>query len=316
MALFKRRESRESVPARGVADEALPFMSSVEADRFRTLVGSVFADVGVPVTVLPDRAVDAKNREFGFWNIATQCAEAKPGKWRDLIDHHVRRVLESVDAPSPFEGLDREEAHYRTYVRLYEEAFIQPPHRDEYPHREFAPGIVEMLALDLPDSVAVYDHGNAQALGGFAALRDSGIANLEQLAVERLETLQTPGESVFYALLGDSVYTGSRALLLPGLATSLTGEQPTEHGWLMSIPNRHQVTWHFVKDASVVQVINSMCHFTHLGYGDAPGPVSPHLYWWNGTEYERLTHIAEDGTFSVRPSPRFQAVLETLFEGK
>ena len=92
----------------------------------------------------------------------------------------------------------------------------------------------------------------------------------------------------------------------------MTGELPTEHGWLMSVPNRHQVTWHVVKDASVVQVVSSMLHFTRLGYSDAPGPVSPHVYWWNGAEYEQLTQLAEDGTFSVRPSPRFQAMLEAL----
>ncbi len=80
----------------------------------------------------------------------------------------------------------------------------------------------------------------------------------------------------------------------------------------MSVPNRHQVTWHVIKDASVVRVVNAMLHFTRLGFSDAPGPVSPHVYWWNGAEYEQLTHVAEDGSSSVRPSPRFQAMLEGL----
>ena len=70
--------------------------------------------------------------------------------------------------------------------------YVPPEHVDEYPHREFAPGIVEMLALDY-DTVAVYDHERAQALGGYAALRDSGTANLDHLAVEQLETVPTPG---------------------------------------------------------------------------------------------------------------------------
>jgi hypothetical protein len=47
-----------------------------------------------------------------------------------------------------------------------------------------------------------------------------------------------------------------------------------------------------------------------LGYGDAPGPVSPHVYWWNGTGYEQLTQFAEDGNLSIHVSPEFQAVIE------
>lgn len=68
------------------------------------------------------------------------------------------------------------------------------PGIDGYPHRDFAPGIVEMIALDLPDTVTVFSHSNANKFGGFEALRTQGIANLRGLEVETLETLPAPGD--------------------------------------------------------------------------------------------------------------------------
>src|SRR6266446_575336 len=128
-----------------------------------------------------------------------------------------------------------------------------------------------------------------------ATLRSRGVANLEELPVESFETLPTAGGGSFHALLGESVYTASRALLLPSLATTLSGDAPNEHGWLMSVPNRHQVVWHVIKDDTVVPAIQAMTYFTRLGFGDSPGPLSPHVFWCNGSSYEQLTRIDDEG---------------------
>lgn len=220
-------------------DRALEFFTVSQADHFRTIARNAFAENGLEVDIYPDHAVDSSGRQFGFWNIATQCADARPRDWPRLLSTHVRRITESMDAPDPFQDLEADDAAARTYLRLY--AADALPSFDAYPHREFAPGIVELLALDLPETVAIFDHEHANRLGGVAALRASGLANLRGLSVEHLETVPAPGGGDFTALLGNSVYTGSRAVLLPRLATDVTGTEPGGHGWLMSVPNRHQV---------------------------------------------------------------------------
>lgn len=130
--------------------------------------------------------------------------------------------------------------------------------------------------------------------------------------MEQLETIEGPGGSSFTGLSGSSFYTASRAMLLPGLATQLTGKAVREDlGWLMTVPNRHQLAWHVVEDAAGIGAMQGMARFAANGHLNAPGPVSPHVYWWNGTGYEQLTHMAEDKV-SIRPSPAFQAVLASL----
>jgi len=265
------------------------------------------------VVIQPDHDVDDAGRQFGFWNLAAQCADERRPAWRGLIREHVQRVLASMDAPDSFEGLDRDEAARRTYARLYPHDAL--PSLDAYPHREFVPGIVEMLALDLPQTVAVFDHEKLAKVGGWEALRAHGVANLRALPVESIQTLDAPGGGKFTALLGDSVYTGSRALLLPGLAAQLTGEDASNFGWLMSVPNRHQVVWHVIRDDSIISALNGMAHFTVLGFSDAPGPVSPHVYWWNGADYEQLTRIDDTGAISIHAGPAFTGVLNTLTGG-
>jgi hypothetical protein len=291
-------------------DDGLDVFTVSQANEFRAVARNAFAEMGLEVEIRSDHAVDSAGRQFGFWNIATQCADAPRRDWPGLVSAHARRVLESMDGPDPFQDLDRGEAARRTYARLYAAESLLSP--ELFPHREFAPGIVEALALDLPETVAVFSHENAATLGGFDALRAAGVANLHTLPVERLETIQAAEGSQFTALMGDSVYTASRALLLPALATQLTGEEVSGHGWLFSVPNRHQVVWHVIRDLSIVHAVNGMAHFTVLGFSDAPGPVSPHVYWWNGSQYEQLTHVDDRGNIAVRAGPAFMDMLNQL----
>jgi hypothetical protein len=310
MGMFWKSRGRDVGPP----DDALTFLSRDQADDFRALVGATLGERGLEVQMKPDHAVDAAGRQFGLWNLAAQCADARRREWPRLAAEHVDRVLASLDAPDPFDQLSEDEAALQTYARLYDETAM--PSLDGFPHREFVPGVVELLALDLPETVAVYNREHASRLGGWERLRGHGVRNLRALPVEHLEQLDAPGGGSFHALLGDSVHTASRALLLPELASTLAGHEDVGHGWLMSIPNRHQVTWHMIRDASVIPVVSAMAHFAALGHADAPSPLSPHVYWWDGSGYQQLTRIDADGTRSVHAGPEFTEMLnEVVGEG-
>ncbi|HEV2797159.1 MAG TPA: hypothetical protein VGV65_06025, partial [Nocardioides sp.] len=75
---------------------------------------------------------------------------------------------------------------------------------------------------------------------------------------------------------------------------------------------RHQAAWHMISDATVIPAVQAMAHFARLGHADAPSPISPHVYWWNGSEYEQLTQVDDEGNLSVRASPAFTEVLNSV----
>lgn len=306
MGLFRRSHARDAGPA----DEALPFFTRDQAADFRSLVGATLGARGLEVRMHPDHAEDAAGRQLGLWNLAAQCGEARRRDWARLVAEHVDRVLASLDAPDPFDELSEDAVAAQTYARLYPEDAM--PSFDGFPHREFVPGVVELLALDLPETVTVYNAEHAARLGGWERLHAHGMRNLEDLPVEHLEQLDGPGGSTFHVLLGDSVHTASRALLLPGLASTLAGQEDAGHGWLMCIPNRHQLAWHMVRDATVIPVVSALAHFAELGHADAPSPLSPHVYWWDGTGYQQLTQVDAEGRRSVRAGPEFTEMLDEV----
>lgn len=315
MALFGRRRRRDddrSPVQPADPDDALTFLGAEDAQRVRSLVRRAFADRGIEVTVYADHVVDDSGRQFGLWNVAAACHQDDRGRsaWAEVVDQHVGRVLASMDAPDPFDGLDPEGARSRTYARLYERDGV--PDLTGFPHREFAPGLVEMLALDLPEAVAVYNDERAAVFGGPGVLREWGLQNLRREPVEHHERIELPDGGGFDVLLGSSVYTASRALLMPWLAAEVAGEEAGRHGWLLSVPNRQQLVWHLVRDVTVVPSLQAMAGFTAAGFGDSPGPLSPHVYWWDGTSYQQLTRIDEDGSLAIVVEARFQAVLEEL----
>ena len=311
MGIFRKRPAETETP-----DPDITFMSVSTANTFRTVAREVFAELGLEVDIYPGHALDASGRGYGFWNVAALCSTAPQSAWRSIIADHVRNVLTSFDSPNPFAGLSPAEIRNQTFARLYDESAV--PGLDDHPHREFAPGLIEMLALDLPQTVTVFRHENARDHGGWEALRQQGMANLRGLEVERLQTLAAPESGAFTVLFGGSFYTASRALLLPGLATELTGKSVREdYGWLMCVPNRHQVAWHLIEDISVVGAANGMAGFAAMGYAEAPGPLSPHVYWWNGSGYDQLTEITDDGRTIIRVSGGFQDVLQSIMaEGR
>lgn len=307
MGLFSRKPKETAS-----SDAALTYFTEVEAREFRSLMREAFAEHGLEVLTHPDHAVDAAGRRFGFWNAGATCRGEPRSMWPSLVRDHVRRVLDDLDAPDPFEGLSFDDARGAVYTRLYDPTSL--PTLAPYPHRELAPGLVEVLALDLPETVTVFDHDAAAAAGGWDRLHAAGLENLRGLPVEELATVPGDGGSSFTVLLGESVHTGSRAVRMPGLAAEVAQQAVGEHGWLLSVPNRHQVAWHVVRDMSVVGALNAMARFTALGYEGAVGALSPHVYWWDGSRYEQLTRV-HDGRIAIHPTERFLAVLEQLAAG-
>lgn len=175
-------------------DADLPFLTVDGAQRVRALASASFVQRGIEVVVLGDHVRDASQRQFGLWNVAAACHNDDRGKkaWRQVVDRHVHQILAAMDAPDPFESVHGdEELLAGTYLRLYEQQSI--PDAGQYPHATFAPGLLEMLALDLPDSVAVMTHEVVTRLGGYAAIRERGLHQLQEVPIDEHEMLDGPG---------------------------------------------------------------------------------------------------------------------------
>jgi len=286
MKLFKRSRP---LPAAPLSDEYLTYFTSTQARDFRRLVGNSFAVVGRDVTVHTDHVQDRSGTKFGLWNIGALCAGVDARDWPGLIDDHVRRVTTPA---MELENLTAEEFETGLCLRIADEAAV--PNLDDLGYaREVAPGLIEVLSVDLPDSVATPSGDELLARGSLTELLELGRANLRAL----LESDVIDGEAVdagrgtFTSITGDSFFTASLALILPETLQQFTHEEDFGRGVLVALPHRHQLLYRTIDGPDVGLALDVMFAIARPAYYEASGPLSPHVYWVRKHRWTQVTSI-------------------------
>jgi hypothetical protein len=302
MGLFNRKSRDRDEPA----DETLSELTVSDAQRLRDLVRGCMATAGYEVTVYAGHVEDADGRQFGLGSLARRLADPDlPAKrWPQVVDDHISRLLASVDGPDEFD-VPTEDLLERTYLRVYEAGSL--PDADWWTYgREVLPGVLELLALDLPDSVATFNDEQVTK-HGLDRLRVAGLRNLRSEQVDERATHD--GVEI---LIG-SMFMASTVLILRELVLRTTGEAHLPNGVLVAVPFRHQLLYHVPRDAEVVEALNTMAALAAIGYDREVGPISPHVYWWEDGEFHQITQRDDDGRVEVHVQGGFADVLTRLF---
>jgi len=301
VGLFNRSQKPEEP-----ADETLSELSVSGAQRLRDLVRGSMAVAGYEVTVYAGHVEDADGRQFGLGSLARRLADPRLAakRWPAIVDGHIRSLIASIDGPDEFD-VPTDELLDRTYLRLYEAGALPDGPWWSY-GREALPGVLELLALDLPDSVATF---NDEQVGkhGLDRLRTAGLANLRREEAEERATYD--GVEI---LIG-SMYMASTALVLREVVLRTTGEAHLPNGVLVAVPFRHQLLYHVPRDGGVVDALNAMAGNAAAAYDTEVGPISPHIYWWRDGEFQQITHRDGEGRVEVRVEGGFGEVFSRLF---
>lgn len=311
MGLFRRRPKRDGRDA--PRDPEFSFFSADEGARFRAQVREAFAEKGLEVTVYADVVSDSAGRQFGLANLAAVCHndERGPRAWPELVRQHVGMVLRTMEAPSALDTLPTEQIRAQLYPRVVGAEGLNP---ETFAYaRSVAPGLYEILALDLPESVMMLTDEALEPLGDLKYLRDQAMYNLRGLPVEGHETVKDSEGLLFEVILGDSFYTASRVLALDSVVRQVTGEQLTADGALVAMPFRHQLAFHAIHDTGMISALNAMASFAATGFEDTPGAISPYVYWWRDGTLSQLSDYDEDGEgLRLLVDDDFQELLERL----
>ncbi|GAA3377001.1 hypothetical protein GCM10020367_50930 [Streptomyces sannanensis] len=312
MGIFRRRPKRDDSGA--PRDPEFAYFSTGEAARFRAQVRESFAEHGLEVTVYADHVTDSSGRQFGLGNLAALCHNEPrgPRAWPGLVHHHVGLVLRTMDSPSALDTLPPEQIRAQLYPRVISDNSIDPANFDYA--RDVGPGLYEILALDLPESVMMLTDEALEPLGEVGELRAQALRNLAQLPVEGHETVRGDDGMTFEVVVGDSFYTASRVLALESLVRHVTGQELTADGALVALPFRHQLAFHAIRDAGVLPALGAMAAFAASGYEEAPGAISPYVYWWRAGTLTQLSELTEKG-LRIVVGDDFQELLERLVGG-
>ncbi|BEP15859.1 hypothetical protein acdb102_41700 [Acidothermaceae bacterium B102] len=293
------------------ADKHLTFLTVTEADRVRELMREALVARGLTVRVNGDHLQVPDGPTLGLWNVAALCHGSDPTDlaWRAVVAAHVDKVMFGYVGGDPFDGLPKDELLSRVYTKLWPDNLLL---EFEAPSVPFVPGLSERLCLDVPGGAALISTDRVERFGGWDELHAAGLANLEARPFEFMELVPTPIGGHYWRLTGD-LYTASKALLLPGLLPTLEAGVPeladVGMGWLMSMPNRNEICWHMVQDGGVLVSLNFMMAHSAEAYTDAPGQLSPHVFWWSGHDYRQVTYIDARSQLRIGSDPDFEPLV-------
>lgn len=315
MRMFRRgrpSRARRHVPA-ARRDPHFPFLTVDDAARLRALTRNAFAELGLETEIHPTHLEAADGHVFGLRNLFVACHGAGRGEraWRRAVRRHVARMVELRERPTPAE-LPDDELLQQAVVRVCSASAL--PSLEPFTYRRPLGGdLVELLVHDTPAAVAYLTDAEVERVGA-GALRAAGVEHLLAEPFGRLRQVPTPQSGRFTVLLGESVHTASRLLVLDDVLRRAFGEVETPNGLLVSVPNRHQLAMHRPADASLLGVVHGMLRFTVTGYDEGAGAISPHLFWRppDGGPLEQLSLMDEDSGVRVRISGAFAEVVERL----
>ena len=285
MGLFKR-----SAPTPSPPDAHLP-LTVAQAARLRELVRTTFAEAGLEVVVHADHMEDDSGRKLGLWNLAALCNDTPEREWPDLVRRHVAALAE----PEDIEGLTEDELTLCVHLRLVERAGFPDP--SWHPHAvAVGDDLLAILSVDLPETVSTPREDYWDERGGLERWRTTGRANLVAVAlsdeIEHQRLIPEDGTGAFEVVVGDSFFTGSTALVVDHLVRRFTPGALVPFGLLVVAPFRHQVAWRVLDgtpDSAVA--LNNLFRFAMVGFADAPGPLSPNLFWVRGDDWRQITRI-------------------------
>ena len=202
----------------------------------------------------------------------------------------MRRV---TTPPRDLSDLSSEEFDAALYLRIVEAAAVPDLELVAYA-REVGPGLLEVLSIDLPDSVATPPADELLARGPLEDLLVRGRENLRSLfEADGItgETVGAHGGGRFTAVTGDSFFTASLALLLPETIERYSGESDFGRGILVAVPFRHQLLYRVIDDPDAALALGRMFHVATRGFYEEAGPLTPHVYWVRNHRWVQVTSM-------------------------
>lgn len=259
--------------------------------------------------------VDAHGTEWLLANLIQRLRlQQERDDWPQAVTDHVESMLTTSDHPAP-ETLAPDELRPLLRSRLVAEVAGDPS--DLSYGRRFAPGVLEVLCLNYPESVLTMPRELVEQLAiGLDEAFAQGRANTDAEPVEERFHVD---DSV-WGLTGDSMFIASRVTNMARLIADVIGPAPL--GVSFAIPNRSLVIYTVMTEegwrqeaTDLIQVLETILtddDFYHPG-----GLVSSDIFYWSpegrieplggpeiGAEGERTLHIRPSDGFLRRLGSR------------
>lgn len=283
------------------------FVATVEAELRRRGFGFRLDDgvAHIERQAQPERA-------YGLQNLAQKCfASGDEAAWPGVAAQHFQSMLDAekdhADLAERAKSLDGVREQLK--VRLYPSEMLTNVPDGNLVHRTPADGLLAVLAIDLPTTVATVSAEQRAAWPiDDDALFALALSNVLAQDPPTVEDVDLGKRSRGRALVGDSFFIASHLLCL-----ERHFDRVPARGLVVAVPHRHALIAHAIEDMGVIDAINGLLPMAMGMFREGPGSVSPHLYWARGRDIITLPSKLDGGGLQFYPDPRFVSeVLEPL----
>jgi hypothetical protein len=245
-----------------------------------------------------DVVVGGKKSSMGFGTLSRRCKALPPDKWQREISEFLEFALISDEATLATLAKDFTAAAAKLRVQLVPDGFARPDWSEGLNHITFGAGIKAALVYDLPTTVTTVpaDHVRGWNRPWDELLAIAGDNVRAEVGVPAAEPVDL-GSAIVQQLVEDSYFVCSYAMWLDTLPGA-----SSERGTIVSIPSRHTVLYHAIRDASAWGVLSGLPALSLDLFGQLPGPISPNLFW---IQKGRVVHVPvsnSGGQLQVMPT--------------
>ncbi|MEV4096721.1 hypothetical protein [Streptosporangium saharense] len=234
-----------------------------------------------PTTVAVSRPDGDLTVDIGEWR--AHAAEIPPADLPGFAAHFARGFARSIRAEArPSSDIERLLAEGSLRMRVYtEEALAEPPGlRDALLTRPLAPGLVETVVVDTPDSIVplnrvhLGDRPQEQVFG--AALHASLTREPHYAKTDAVWGVPITHVGETHRYIGSHVHVLRRHV------------KSAPYGALVAFPVPEYLIVHEIGDTHIVAALEAMQELaaTHVEKGD--NALTAQVYWWCPGPYEQL----------------------------
>lgn len=306
--------ARAAGDAPGDANWAEFFRSPAQAGRFENAVRADFERRGMAVSVHDGWVVptdDPKQMRYGLSNVGQLCAQSEEAEWPEHIAQHFDRILASAEANAEIESRIGEFSFVRRrlLVRLWDEE-TSPARDANVVSREFAPGLLGFLCLDLPDSIRTITPDEAARWDRSEdSLFDEALDNMERDGNAKLVPLEVREGSNLLGLEGETAFLAALALRLERYPAAIG-----KYGTFVAMPTRDGVLMLPFSGAAVVEQLSDLMVIALNACRDGPGSVTHRVYWVREGDWIEIPYAIEDDALNVHPPDELVEVLNSAAE--
>lgn len=288
-----------------------PIMTAEKFLAFEKAVSAYFGSRGQSVEWSADKgmATATSGAQMGMGNLAQVCAQTPQADWEKVISEHFSRLETAVAQANADEFVPWEEVRSRLTIRLMANEAVPEHFRGNTVWRRDLQGVVTMLAIDYPETVATVSRASAV---------EWGVPD-EQLFAQAMENLATTyrvdapvvkelANGPLFLFSDDHFFAASHVLLLSGMPQCVG-----PFGAIVAIPTRHLMICCPVNNFEIVKDIGVLLNIAHKAETDGPGSITDQLYFYRDGAFAVIhSEAGEDRQLRLTPPPELVQVLTEL----